>query len=215
MRISPRRTRSRCARLRPRPHPRRLPRPPARPRGLGRDFDDFLDARRLDLGDDLVAVGQQRHVARDVRSRTWIVGVEVDERSIEYSMDCGRWSGSARTRTVSVGWRSVPPWSSTAGDMPVATSGTSTVSSSVIRTRNRSTWSGPAVDRVDLDRWNEDRLGLLAVDRQVDERVRAGVAAELLELVGVDRDAGRSRRRGRRRRPAGGRRGAGGRPSCR
>ena len=46
----------------------------------------------------------------------------------------------------------------------------------------------PAVDRVDLDPADEDRAGLLAVDRQVDQRVRADVAAEQLELVGVHRD---------------------------
>ena len=107
-----------------------------------------------------------------------------------------------------------PGWS-TAGDSPVATSGTSTVSSSVMRTRKRSTWR---VRRLTGWTWTADdehRLRLLAVDRQVDQGVRAGVAAELLELVGVDRDAGRSRRRGRRRRPAGVRRGGGWRPSCR
>ena len=36
----------------------------------------------------------------------------------------------------------------------------------------------PAMDRVDLDVVDEDRLGLLAVDRQVDQRVRAGVPAQ-------------------------------------
>ena len=84
----------------------------------------------------------------------------------------------------------MPPCSVTAGDSPIATSGTSTVSSSVIRTRNRSTWSVPAVDRVDLDRRDEHRTRLAAVDRQVDQGVRAGVPAELLELVRVDRHAG-------------------------
>ena len=43
-----------------------------------------------------------------------------------------------------------------------------------------------AVDRVDLDAVDEDRLGLLAVDRQVDQGVRAGVLAQQVELVGVD-----------------------------
>ena len=47
----------------------------------------------------------------------------------------------------------------------------------------------PAVDRVDLDAGDEDRAGLAAVDGQVDQRVRAGVPAKLLELVGIDRDA--------------------------
>ena len=37
--------------------------------------------------------------------------------------------------------------------------------------------------------WTRTGLGLAAVDGQVDQRVRAGVPAELLELVGVDRDA--------------------------
>ena len=45
----------------------------------------------------------------------------------------------------------------------------------------------PAIDRVDLDVVDEDGPGLLAVDRQVDQGVLAGVPAELLELVGVDR----------------------------
>ena len=48
---------------------------------------------------------------------------------------------------------------------------------------------GPAVDRMDLDRRDEDRARLVAIDREVDQGVRAGVAAELLELVRVDRDA--------------------------
>ena len=47
----------------------------------------------------------------------------------------------------------------------------------------------PAVDGVDLDPADEDRAGLVAVDRQVDQGVRADVPAELLELVGVDRHA--------------------------
>ena len=44
-----------------------------------------------------------------------------------------------------------------------------------------------AVDRVDLDAVDEDRAGLAAVDRQVDQGVLAGLAAEQLELVGVER----------------------------
>src|SRR5258705_8278627 len=49
---------------------------------------------------------------------------------------------------------------------------------------------GPSIDGMDLDRRHEDRARLLPVDRQVHERVRAAVAAELLEFVGIDRDAG-------------------------
>ena len=56
-----------------------------------------------------------------------------------------------------------------------------------------------ALDRMELDAVDEDRLGLLAVDRHVDQGVRPGMAAELLELVGVDRDRLSRRRRGRRR----------------
>src|SRR5262249_12994389 len=40
----------------------------------------------------------------------------------------------------------------------------------------------------DLDAVDEHRARLLAVDRQVDEGVRARMPAELLELVGVDGD---------------------------
>ena len=60
---------------------------------LGDLGDDrgLLDARRLDLGDDLVAVGHQRHVARDRPGRergSWCRSRRSD--SIEYSIDCGR-----------------------------------------------------------------------------------------------------------------------------
>src|SRR3954447_26378563 len=44
------------------------------------------------------------------------------------------------------------------------------------------------VHRVDLDAVDEDRSGLLAMDRQVDQCVLTGLAPEQLELVGVDRD---------------------------
>ena len=46
----------------------------------------------------------------------------------------------------------------------------------------------PAVHRMDLDALHEDRAGLLAVDRQVDQGVLADVAAQQVELVGVDGD---------------------------
>ena len=71
------------------------------------------------------------------------------------------------------------------------------------------------VDRMDLDALDQDRVGLLAVDRQVDQGVRAGVAAKLFELVRVQRDVRRRVRRGRRRRPGVVRPGGVGRPSCR
>ena len=86
---------------------------------------------------------------------------------------------------------SVPPSSTTAREVPVGTSGTSTVSSSVIRTANRSMWSGRRVTGWTWTLWIEDRLGLLAVDREVDEGVRAGLAAQQVEVVGVDGDARR------------------------
>jgi hypothetical protein len=46
--------------------------------------------------------------------------------------------------------------------------------------------------RVDLDVVDEDRVWLLAIDRQVDEGVGPRLAPEELEVVGIDRD----RRRG-------------------
>ncbi len=49
----------------------------------------------------------------------------------------------------------------------------------------------PPIHRVDLDALDEDRLGLLAVDRQVHQGVGARVAAEELEVVGVDREVAR------------------------
>ena len=107
-------------------------------------------------------------------------------------MDCGRWSGQRADPDGLDRVEERAALSSTAGDdSPVATSGTSTVSSSVMRTRNRSTWR---VRRLTGWTWTavtSTGLRLLAVDGQVDQRVRAGVAAELLELVRVDRDAGR------------------------
>jgi len=64
--------------------------------------------------------------------------VFVRDADLWLAFDCGRLSGSAFTRTLSVGWTSVPFSCVTAIDLPVGTSRTSTVSSSVIRTRNRS-----------------------------------------------------------------------------
>ena len=98
----------------------------------------------------------------------------------------------------------MPPWSSTAGE--IAGRARAARRRSAPRSCGRGTGRRGAVRRLTgwtWTAWTRTGLGLLAVDRQVDERVRAGVAAEQLELVGVDRDAGRSRRRGRRRRPAG------------
>jgi hypothetical protein len=40
---------------------------------------------------------------------------------------------------------------------------------------------------MELDVLDEDRSRPLAVDRQVDQGVRASVSPELLELVGIDR----------------------------
>ena len=47
---------------------------------------------------------------------------------------------------------------------------------------------GPTGDRMDLDLVDQDRLGLLAVDRQVDDRVGADAATQQLEVMGVDRE---------------------------
>ena len=44
------------------------------------------------------------------------------------------------------------------------------------------------VDGVDLDAADEHRPGLAALDLEVDEGGRAGVLAQLLELVGIDGD---------------------------
>ncbi len=48
-----------------------------------------------------------------------------------------------------------------------------------------------AVDLVDLDAVDEDRLRLGTVDREVDEGVGADATAQDAELVGVERDGGR------------------------
>ena len=95
---------------------RRRPRP-RRPLALGaflalgddRDLLD-LDARRLDLGDDLVAVGQQGDVGRDRRGR----GRGSSRRSRPATRSSTRSTAAggpagALTLTVSVGCRSVPP----------------------------------------------------------------------------------------------------------
>ena len=65
--------------------------------------------------------------------------------STEYSMLCGRSSGSARMRTCSRTCSSEPPPESDAGATPVAMSGMSTVSSSDMWTANRSTCRGRRV----------------------------------------------------------------------
>ena len=125
---------------------------------LGRDLHGLLDARRLDLGDDLVAVGQQGHVVWDRQ----IADVDVVSKSIsdstEYSIDCGRWSGSARMRTDSLGWRRVPPWSSTAGE--IAGRHERDVDRQLLGHADEEEVhvEGPAIDRVDLDA--ETRTGL-------------------------------------------------------
>ena len=79
----------------------------------------------------------------------------------------------------------VPPFSSTAGATPVKTIGTSTVSSSVIRTASRSTWRTRWWTGSRWIAWIRTGAGLVAVDRYVDQGVRAGPAVERLEVVGV------------------------------
>ena len=76
------------------------------------------------------------------RSLTWSRESKSTSESIEISIDCGSRSGSAFTFTDSIGWASVPPFRVTASDSPTNEIGTSTVSSSDIRTWKRSTWSG-------------------------------------------------------------------------
>ena len=49
----------------------------------------------------------------------------------------------------------------------------------------------PTGDRVDLDALDQDRPGLLAIDRQVDQGVLSGLAAQELEVMKIDGDAGR------------------------
>ena len=46
----------------------------------------------------------------------------------------------------------------------------------------------PAADRMDLDAVHEHGAGRAPVDREVDQRGRAGPAAKQLELVGIERD---------------------------
>ena len=72
--------------------------------------------------------------------------------------------------------------------MPWPTSWTSTVSSSVIRTANRSTWSGRRLTGCTWIARHEHRARRAAGDLEVDEGRRAGVPAEELELVGVEGD---------------------------
>ena len=169
----------------------RAPRP-RRPRpllALGHDGLRLeLDARRLDLGDDLLGIGEQRDVRRDLEIGTLITASKSTSLSIEYSIDCGRWSGSALIRTISrVEQRAalVHDRDGRAGrderDVDRELLGHPD--------EEQIDMERPAVDRVDLDAVDEDRAGLLAVDRQVDQGVLADVAAEQVELVGVDGDA--------------------------
>ena len=92
-------------------------------------------------------------------------------------------------RTDSIGWSSVPPRSTIADDSPMADE--RDVDRQLLGHPHEEEVhvERPAIDRVDLDRGHQHRLGLRPVDGQVDQRVRAGMPAQLLELVGIDRDA--------------------------
>ena len=95
-------------------------------------------------GDHVVRLRLDRHALGRLEVRDRDRAVVVDQAPEVVCSASGSLSGRALTLTLDVGCTSVPP-DSTAGAAPVPTSWTSTVSSSVIRTANRSTWSGRRV----------------------------------------------------------------------
>ncbi len=125
------------------------------------------------------------------RSRTWIAASKSTRLSIEYSIDCGQVVGQrldpdgldAVEQRAAVGRR--PRGRADRDERHVDRELLGHPDEEQVDVER------PARDRVDLDAVDEDRLGLLAVDRQVDEGVLAGLAAQQLELVGVDGDARR------------------------
>ena len=127
-------------RLRPRPRP-----PPVRPRPPRRAAE--RPWRRPRRGR-----SARWHRSGSTRSATLSTASKSTRRSMGNAIDCGQVVGQRpdldrledleqRAALLVDGWRT-----------PTGTSGTSTVSSSVIRTTNRSTWSGRLGQPVDLDR---------------------------------------------------------------
>ena len=171
-----------------------------------------LDARRLDLGDDLVAVGQRASRRRGSSGRgrgAWRRSRRATRRSTRST--AGRWSGSARTLTVSVGCRSVPPLN--VDGRRVAGGDERDVDRQLLghRDQEQVDMERAAVDRVDLDARGR---GPAAPSRRRPTgrrgRCEPMCRRSCSNSCAVDRHVRRIRRRGRRRRPAAGRRGAGG-----
>ena len=200
-------------------HPRpRRPRPRRPPRLLALGHHRLgleLDARRLDLGDDSSASVSSVTSPGIARSDTLMTASKSTSDSIEYSIDCGRWSGSALIRTGSIWCRSVPFRFSTA--RRGAGRDERDVDGQLLGhpDEEQVDMERPAVHRVDLDRRGRGPGGP-SCRRPTGRSGRSG-----RPCGGAGRTRGRrarrspSDRRGRRRRPAGGRRGGGWRPSCR
>ena len=169
-----------------------------------------LDARRQDLRDDLVGIGQQRHVARDRQVGDLDDGVEVDQRLDRVLDRLGQVIRQRLDADGSSGWRSVPFWSSTARRR--------CRSRQAERRRSAPRSSGPGTDRRGAAGGSPDgpgrswtRTGREASCRR--PRGRSGRsgrrAGGAVRTRGRRARRSRNRCRGRRRRPAGDRRAAG------
>ena len=126
-----------------------------------------------------------------VRSRTWMVVSKSISDSTEYSIDCGQ---VVRQGADADGLARVEERAALELDgRRFAGRDERDVDRQLLGHADEEEVhvEGPPVDRMDLDRRDEDRARLRPVDRQVDQRVRAAVAPKLLEFVGIDRDAGR------------------------
>ena len=173
---------SACPRLRP-PRPRR-PRPPSPSATTGSSSTSTRGAWTLAT----TSSGSVSSVASDgiSRSRTWIAASKSTRLSIEYSIDCGRWSGRALTRTDSEAVEQRAALVDDRDDVPVEHE--RDVDGELLGHPHEEQVDveRPPRHRVDLDTVDQHRLGLLAVDGQVDEGVGAGMATKLLEVVAVD-----------------------------
>jgi len=145
----------------------------------------FLDARREDLGNDLVRIGQERRIARDHE----VADVDrVIERAQRLDRIVDRLGQVVRERPDADVLDHVEQGPAAVLDrLGHALGDELHVDGELL---------GHAHDvQVDVERLSRHAMGLHAVDehrrgggavdRQVDQRVRAGVAAELLELVRV------------------------------
>ena len=150
-----------------------------------------LDARRLDLGDDLVGIGEQRRIRRDLEIADVDRGVEVDE-ALDRVLD--RLRQVVRQRPDPDRLQAVEQRAALVDDRDGrAGRDERDVDGELLGHPHEEEIDveRPPRHRVDLDAVDEHGLGLLAVDGQVDEGVGPAMAAELLEVVAVDADARR------------------------